>query len=395
MISVAEAVSLVKANTPLLSPQALSLRQSPGLLLAGDVHAKTSLPPFRQSAMDGYAFRYDDYLQTTELRIRGEIAAGDKPELSYAKGTAVRIFTGAPLPSWADTIVMQEKTKADNGNVLITDGQLTKGSNVRTEGAEIGKGETAMVKGSVLTPAATGFLAGLGITDVSVHPKPSVHLIVTGNELQQPGAPLAAGRVYESNSVMLQAALQQLHINTISTAVVGDDVAGLNDAIQTGLEKADLLLLTGGVSVGDHDYVVRCLKTCGVREVFHKVAQRPGKPLYCGVKEGKVVFGLPGNPASVLSCFYNYVVVAIEKMTGRKNLLERKTLPLLTDFCKNIALTQFLKATYSADGVLPSGAQESFRLSSFAAADCLIVLPEEKRDFKRGDPVETLVLPYL
>lgn len=395
MISVAEAKALIEAAVSPLSPVKKSPGDALGLVLAEDVFAKTSVPPFHQSAMDGYAFCYADYLQANEFIISGEVAAGGKAQQNYTKQTAVRIFTGAPLPAWADTVVMQEKTTAGNGKLLVNDDQLLQGSNVRGTGSEISKGETALRKGDVMTPAAIGYLAGVGITDVPVHPKPSVHLIVTGNELQQPGEPLQAGQVYESNSFMLKAALQQLHINTVTATTVSDDLNALQRAIADALQEADVVLLTGGVSVGAFDFVVPAAEACGVKKLFHKVAQRPGKPLYCGTKDGTVVFGLPGNPASVLSCFYNYVVVAIERLTGRGALLERRWLPLLSAFNKTITFTQFLKAACTAGGVLPLGAQESFRLSSFASANCLIILPEGEKEYKEGDTVETLVLPYL
>lgn len=395
MISVHDAVTKIRQHTALLSPVAVPLQVALGFVLAEDVSAHVSVPAFRQSAMDGYAFRYDDYLQAKEFTVVGEVAAGDDASLSVAPQSAVRIFTGAAVPAELDTVVMQEKTETASDKVIVNDDALQKGSNVRAEGSEIKKGETALMKGDVLSPAAIGFLAGLGITHATVYPKPVVRIIVTGNELQTPGKPLQYGQVYESNSVMLQTALQQLHVTTVETSVVGDDIVDLHDAVNVALDAADLILLTGGVSVGDYDFVVGAVEACGVQRLFHKAAQRPGKPLYCGTKDGKVVFGLPGNPASVLSCFYNYVVVAIERLTGRKALLERRRLPLFDGFDKVIPLTQFLKAVYTSDGVRPLGAQESFRLRSFASSNCLIVLPEEKKLYKKGDAVEILLLPNI
>lgn len=395
MISVTEAKAAIEAAVFPLSPVHKSLSDALGLLLAEDVSAQTAVPPFHQSAVDGYAFCYADYLHTKEFTVSGEVAAGDEGRQDYTAQTAVRIFTGAPLPPWADTVVMQEKTEVANGKLAVNDEPLLHGSNVRPKGSEIEKGGTALRKGDVLTPAAIGYLAGVGITHVPVHPKPSVHIIVTGNELQQPGKPLKAGQVYESNSVMLQTALQQLHIGNVTATKVHDDLKAVQTAIAEALHVADLVLVTGGVSVGNYDFVVQAAEACGVKQLFHKVAQRPGKPLYCGTKKSKTVFGLPGNPASVLSCFYNFVVVAIERLTGRRNLLARKRLPLLSSFNKTISFTQFLKAACTADGVRPLKAQESFRLSSFAASDGLIILPEGEKEYKKGDTVDTLLLPYL
>ena len=395
MISVQDAIHQIRANTTLLHPVNLRLQAAAGLVLAEDVFAQASVPAFNQSAMDGYAFRFADLQKKNAFVIEGEVAAGDRPEIKPFPQQAVRIFTGAAVPDGFDTVVMQEKTEVIDGRLSVRDEQIDKGTNVRPKGVEINSGDLALAKGTALTPAAIGYLAGVGIADVQVYPRPVVHIIVTGKELQKAGQPLQPGQVYESNAVMLQAALQQLHVTNVTTAVAGDDTTEIAAAIASALEKADLLILCGGVSVGDYDFVIPAAESCGVQQLFHKVAQRPGKPLYVGRKETKMVFGLPGNPASVLSCFYNYVIVAIEELTGRKNLVERRSLPLRKAFSKKIALTQFLKASFGPDGVLPLTAQESFRLSSFSVANCLIVLPEEPHEFAEGEMVEVLLLPYL
>lgn len=395
MIPVNEAIERIRINTNLLPPVTAELRHAGGLVLAEDVFASINIPGFHQSAVDGYAFRFVDFLKKKELAISGEVAAGDSQQPSFQPQQAVRIFTGAAVPPGFDTVVMQEKTEANIHRVIINDDLLVQGSNVRAEGSEIKTGDLALAKGTVLTPAAVGFLAGLGITHVAVHPKPVVHIIVTGKELQKPGTSLQHGQIYESNGVMLQTALEQLHIRNATVSFAGDDLSEIIQAIGKALESADLVILTGGVSVGSYDFVVQAAEACNVDQLFHKVAQRPGKPLYAGIRNEKLVFGLPGNPASVLSCFYNYVVVAIEELTGRKPLLQRKQLPLTVGFNKKIQLRQFLKGACLADGVMPLQAQESFRLSSFSVADCLIVLPEEAREYKAGDTVEVLLLPYL
>lgn len=395
MISVHDAVQLIRSNASLLPLKRISLQNACGLVLAEDVYAQVDVPPFHQSAMDGYAICYADFLQSKEFTVVGEVAAGDKNHFTLQPHQAIRIFTGAPVSDGLDAVVMQEKTEIVDNKIIVKDEQLLEGSNIRIAGSEIEKGRMALPNGTVLTPAAIGFLAGIGVSDVSIHPKPIVHIIVTGKELQKPGNTLQYGQVYESNSVMLQTALEQLHIQNTEAIATGDDETEISSALSAALEKADLVLLTGGVSVGDYDYVVKAAAHCGVQQLFHKVAQRPGKPLYAGKKNQKLVFGLPGNPASVLSCFYTYVVVAIEELTGRRDLLERKHLPLLASFSKKIPLRQFLKAIHSNEGVMPLTAQESFRLSSFAVANCLIILPEEVRDYHKGETVEVLLLPYL
>jgi len=395
MISVAEAKEKIRANTNLLLPQPLPLAEVAGLVLAEDVFAKCSVPNFNQSAMDGYAFRYDDLRTTNEFLVNHEIAAGDTEKGFIEKGNAVRIFTGAAVPKELDTVVMQEKIEVLAEKIRINDEGLKKGSNVRLAGSEIKKDEIALSKKSFLSPAAMGFLAGVGVTEVLAYPKPVVHIIITGKELVKPGQHLNEGQVYESNSLLLQTAIKQLHVQNIRVDFIGDDLNETIDAISKALLSADLILLTGGVSVGNYDFVVKAAEACGVEQLFHKVKQRPGKPLYAGLKNNKIIFGLPGNPASVLSCFYNYVVTAIECMTGQKNLIPTRWLPLSSSFNKKIQLTQFLKAYADKEKVTILSAQESFRLSSFSIANCLAILPEEKFEFAEGEMIETMLLPYL
>jgi molybdopterin molybdotransferase len=264
---------------------------------------------------------------------------------------------------------------------------------VRAKGSEIGTGELALSKGTVLSPAATGFLAGMGATQVKVFAHPAIHLIVTGNELQQRGKALRYGQVYESSSVMLSSVLQQLHFSVSNIVFVEDDVAALTDALQISLQQADVVLLTGGVSAGDYDFVIKAATACGVQQLFHKIKQRPGKPLYFGMLQSKVVFGLPGNPSSVLTCFYEYVWDALLKLASLPNKKRKYHLPLASAYSKKAGLTHFLKGKIVGDEVMPLTAQESYRLSSFAVADCLIVLEEDQTDFNKGDIVEVHILP--
>jgi len=395
MISVSDAKIKIQLNTKLLAPVKIPVASAFGLVLAEDIYAACSVPNFNQAAMDGYAFRYEDLIQSKRFYVKNVIAAGDKNIEVIPKQHAIRIFTGALVPQELDTVVMQEKVEVLNNEIIILDQDLQKGSNVRMAGAEIKKNDLALSKNCFLSPAAVGFLAGVGIHEVLVHPKPRVHIIITGKELIIPGQTLLESQVYESNSLLIQSALRQLHIQNSTIVFVGDELIETTNAISKALQTADLILLTGGVSVGDYDFVVEAANACGVKQLFHKVKQRPGKPLYAGIKDKKVVFGLPGNPASVLTCFYNYVITAIECMTGQKNLIQKKWLPLSNAVNKKVKLTQFLKAVYNNHQVIPLPAQESFRLSSFSLANCLIVLPEEKLDFTEGEMVETLVLPYL
>jgi molybdopterin molybdotransferase len=393
MISVTEAKKIIRENTDTLSPVKLSLSESVGLILADNVFAASAVPPFHQSSMDGYAFSFNEWQLQKKLKITGEIIAGSKEAITLPPGSAVRIFTGAAVPPGADTVVMQEKVTAQNDELAIQDENLVAGTNVREKGSEIQAGSLALEKDSVLSPAAIGFLASVGHAEVNVYPNPSISIIITGNELQKPGNPLQHGQVYESNSVALISVLHQLNFNKIEIVHVTDKPELITGVLKDVLEKNDVVILTGGISVGDYDFVLQAATACGVQKLFHKIKQRPGKPIYFGKKETKLVFGLPGNPASVLTCFYQYVITALEKLSRRKLILKTIRAPLSKPFQKAAGLTHFLKGKYDGQTATPLDAQESFRLSSFARSNCLIQINEEVTKCMEGELVEVHLLP--
>jgi molybdopterin molybdotransferase len=393
MISVQEAKKIISKNVSSLEPVLLPLSQTAGLILAEDIYATTDIPAFPQSSMDGYAFSFEGWKKHKRLKIAGEVAAGSNETFTLTPANAVRIFTGAAVPAGADTVIMQEKIQVENGELKIEDETIEQGNSVRLKGSEIKGGELALGKESVLSPAAIGFLAGIGMAEVKVYPNPSITIIITGNELQQPGQPLLHGQVYESNSFTLIAGLQQLHINDTKILYATDKPEVVTGTLRKALEQTDVVLLTGGISVGDYDFVLQSATECGVEKLFHKIKQRPGKPLYFGKKESKLVFGLPGNPSSVLTCFYQYVVPALEKLSKRKIGLQILQVPLERSFRKTVGLTHFLKGFYNGKTVAPLDAQESYRLSSFAKANCLIQVDEDTTTLKEGELVDVYLLP--
>lgn len=391
MIPVEEAKQIIRQVVKSLAPVDLLLREAAGLVLAKDIYAAVDIPAFEQSSMDGYALRFAEKDQ--QLQIIGEMAAGAVESQMLQPNSTARIFTGAALPKGADTVVMQEKVRVVNGRLFIEDELLQPGSNVRHQGAEVQKGGLAMTANTLLSAAAIGFLAGIGRTTVPVFPAPSVSIILTGNELQQPGKPLAFGQVYEANSVMLRVALAQAGVTDIKVWTAADDLQVLQHVLQEALEKSDLVLLTGGVSVGDYDFVLQAAENVGVVKHFHKIRQKPGKPLYFGSKDSKVVFGLPGNPSSVLTCFYEYVGLALETMLKKASAVQEINARMSHAYKKPPGLTHFLKARYQDGQVTPLHAQESFRLHSFAQANCFIVLAEDQGDCLPGDLVAVHLLP--
>ncbi len=387
MISVSEARTIIQQHIVTLPPVARMLPDALGYTIAADVFATVDIPAYPQSSMDGYAFSYTDWQQNKSLQISGEMAAGTKESMPLSSNTAVRIFTGAPVPPGADTVVMQEKVVAEKGILSIQDDQLQQGSNIRLKGSEIKAGELALPSGTVLTPAAIGFLAGIGITDVTVYPAPVVTIIITGNELQTPGQPLLYGQVYDANSFALAAVLQQYDVQQIEVVSVPDVIEALNEVLSQALQKSDLILLTGGVSVGDYDFVTHSAEHCGITTQFHKLKQRPGKPLFFGTKGRQMIFGLPGNPSSVLTCFYMYVLPVIMGMKKTGNGLIQQQVPLSQSYHKTTQLTHFLKGRYDGQTAAPLGAQESYRMRSFASANCLIEIEEKAERVEQGELV--------
>jgi molybdopterin molybdotransferase len=391
MISVQKARQIINESVSFTHIQRVPLLQAFGLVTAEDIVATVSIPNFAQSSMDGYALKFED--RNKLLEIIGEMPAGATEQLTVQTGQATRIFTGAPLPEGADTVVMQEKVIVENGILKIQDENLTLGLNARPKGSEVQEGEIAMKKGTFLSAAAIGFLAGIGCTEVALYSPPEVSIILTGNELQEQGKPLEFGQVYEANSFQLKAALQKVGIKNIGVMHADDDPEALQKCLQYALATSQVVLLTGGVSVGDYDYVPQTAEACGIHQQFHKIKQKPGKPLFFGTKGNKKVFGLPGNPSSSLTCFYEYVLPALEKMMQLPSTLVKTTATATHNYKKAQGLTHFLKAFYADGKVTPLHAQESYRLHSFAQANCFLVLPEASEGCTEGDSVEVHLLP--
>ena len=390
LVSVSQARALIASSLPQIKPSLKELMHSTGLAAAEDIFSPLDIPAFDQSSMDGYAIYAEDI--KGPLAVQGVIAAGDgNPEL-LQRNHAMRIFTGAPLPAGADTIVMQEKVVVDASGITVTDTDIGIGTHVRKLGSELKKGELVLKKGTVITAPVTGLLASLGISSISVYPRLAVCLIATGNELQMPGQPLERGQVYESNIYFLQAALKPYAENLESALYVRDDLEAIQEALARALRESDMVILTGGVSVGDYDFVRKAADQLGIHCKFHKVKQKPGKPLYFGTRENKIIFGLPGNPASVVSCFYEYVLPAVRYMLHLPQE-ELVTAVLKDNFKKVKGLTQFLKAYFEEGEVEILEAQESYRQRSFAIANCLVALDENRLDYEKGETVMVRLLP--
>ncbi|MBK9227261.1 MAG: molybdopterin molybdotransferase MoeA [Ignavibacteria bacterium] len=390
MISVSDARRLVNENCLAGRKVLLPLIKACGSVLAETLHSPIDTPPFDQSSMDGYAFFIENWNGHDALTIAGEIQAGSSTDRTLKPAEAFRIYTGAPVPAGADTVVMQEKVIIENNRITITDKSICKGANVRPKGSQTRKGDVALESNQLLTPAALSFLSGMGIREVTVFAKPVVSLIITGKELVSDNNYLEEGKVFESNSISLAAALHQLNIIPASVVFTDDNEAEIIDAVNAVCDS-DIIILSGGVSVGDYDLVPSALEKCGVRKIFHHVKQKPGKPLYFGKINDTLVFALPGNPASALTCFYEYVVPSIAIFT-QADYMRHVQLPLLNDVSKKPGLTHFLKGKTSINGVTILGNQESYKLNSFSVADCLVELEEERDEYLTGEIVKVRMI---
>lgn len=390
MISVTEAQQIISENAIFYNKMKMLLPNAYGKVLARPVKAMVATPPFDQSAMDGYAFSYDDWDKSGLLEIVGEVQAGTWFTHTLGKNQAVRIFTGAALPEGLDTVVAQEKVQGVNGKIRITEVDIARGRNVRLKGSQTQVGEVILNNGHLLTPASISLLANVGVNEVLAYENPRIRIVVTGKELVKPGLPLGLGQIYESNSYALTAVLQQLGIKPLSIDYVDDQLNETEQAVKAGLDS-DILIVTGGVSVGDYDYVSTALMNCGVQKLFHKIKQKPGKPLFFGKHAHGLVFALPGNPAAVLTCFYEYVAEAIGIFT-RKAYFEKQTFTLGNSYYKKSGLTHFVKGKIENNQVYILEGQESYLVNSFALADGIVELPEEKEVFEKGETVNVLLI---
>lgn len=390
MISVQEALQYVEENSHTGKIITLKLTDAKLCFLAEDVISKINMPPFRQSAMDGYALNHNN---TNTFTVTDEVKAGDSHNPILKKGDAVRIFTGAAVPDTANAVIMQEKTECNN-TILTTTGTILENANIRPLGEQIKKGGVALQKGTKLNAAAIGFLASLGVTHVSIYKKPSIAIITTGNELILPGEELEYGKIYESNSIMLESALYSMHYTNTSTFKINDNYIETVNALREVIHQHDVVLITGGISVGDYDFVGKALQEIDVREIFYKVKQKPGKPLFYGKKGETTIFALPGNPAAALSCFYIYVQTALNKIAGSKqNSIEFSTAKSNSSFKKKGDRAQFLKAQLLGNYVTILEGQSSAMQHTFALANALVYIPEDINEIKKDTIVQLLILP--
>ncbi len=389
-----ETVTGLLGNAPVTS---LPLDAAAGLVLAEDVLAGVSLPPFDNSAMDGYAVRAADVSEVpVVLPVADDIPAGRVDIGTLEPGTAHRIMTGAPMPPGADAVVMVEHT--DGG---VTDVRILRtavlGAHIRRQGEDVTEGTVALSAGTVMGPAQLGLAAAVGLAEVPVRRPLRVLVASTGTELVDAPNPLRHGQIYESNSIMLAAAIRALGCSVEVVRSVVDDVDEFRAVIEPRLAESDLLVTSGGVSAGAYEVVKDALTGQGVE--FRKVAMQPGGPQGCGRWNGVPVVTLPGNPVSVLVSFEAFLRPALLAALGHSGIDRQQVRARLTeDMTSPTGRRQFRRGFYThAEGevtgiVGPRGGPGSHLLAAFTQANCLIVLPEDVESVERGDEVDVLLL---
>jgi molybdopterin molybdotransferase len=400
--------AILSVITP-LAPTSLDLGDAEGCVLAEDVTAAVALPSFDNSSMDGYAVHAADVAVAGEdspatLRVTGEIAAGDIGVYRLVPGTAIKIMTGAQLPAGADAVVPVEWTDGGIAEVKVYR-QVQEGSAVRYAGGDAAKGETLLTAGTRMRPMQIAVAASAGRKAVTVRPRPRVVVLSTGDELTEPGTPLVPGRIWDSNSYMIAAAAREAGAVAYRRSIVSDDPSGVLPALEEQLIRADLLITTGGVSMGgEHDVVKEALRELGT-VTFRKVAMQPGMPQGFGMigeggtggaggTEGVPIFTLPGNPVSAYVSFQLFVRPAIAAMQGADDLSLSSVQATLTDSVRSPSgRRSYLRGVLDGAKVTALSGQQSHQIASLGRANALIIVPEWETQLPAGDTVDVLVLP--
>ncbi|MBS1227485.1 MAG: molybdopterin molybdenumtransferase MoeA [Proteobacteria bacterium] len=385
---------LLDALSPVSGWETLPIRGALSRMLYRDIVAPFDVPAHTNSAMDGYAFRIADLAADgdTRLAVVGTALAGNAFSGIVGARQAVRIMTGAVLPQGADSVVAQEHVRIDGDALLVPPGQQA-GQHVRQAGEDLARGKPALAAGQRLGPAELGLLASLGIGEVTVHRRLRVAFFSTGDEIASLNRPLAPGEVYDSNRYTLFGVLTQLGVDLIDLGVVRDHPAALEEALRQAAGQADVILTSGGVSVGDADYVRELTSRLG-DVMFWKLNIKPGRPMAFGRIGDAWLFGLPGNPVAVMVTFHQLVVDALLKLMGCSPLPERPSfkVPCVSAIEKSPGRREFPRGVLFADGdqwkVRLAGNQGSGVLSSMSSANCFIVLPETGKDIAVGDLVD-------
>jgi molybdopterin molybdotransferase len=403
MISYQKAKSIINKHLSVLDKENVDLINSPGRILSENIVASFPSPIFNNSAMDGFAVRAIDTIHASEkkpieLKIVDVSSAGSPSEITIRKGECIQCMTGAEIPKGADAIIMVEDTSGFSNNdyvkVMIS---ASSGAHIRKKGEEINEGDVLIKKGARITANELGTCATFGYGDLSVSKKPKVSIFGTGNELVEPGKKLGKGQIYNSNLYVFTDLVEKAGAQIKMREVIKDDKESLKSFLSQALEESDIIISSGGVSMGRYDYVRDVFIELGVKEHFWKVAQKPGKPLFFGTKEKKIIFGLPGNPVSSYIGFMEWVWPAIQTLMGEN--IERPLYGTLDElFPREKTKHRFLfgLAEYK-NGLLmcrPTSRLGSHMLTSALGANCILESESGDGPLKPGDLIKINLLPW-
>ena len=385
---------ILEAIDPVKEIEQVKILRSLGRTVAKDVNSPVDVPPFDNSAMDGYAIKASNQMPEgkTELEIVGKAFAGKPFKGKMSDNQTVRIMTGAVIPDNADTVVMQERTRTVD-RTLVMETKIPKGANTRKCGEDLKKGEVALASGKLIMPSDMGLLASLGVESVNVRRRVKVAIFSTGDELISIGQIPKPGQIFDSNRYSLNGLLERLGCEIIDMGIIEDNKKSLNQALLKAGDQADLIITTGGVSVGDADYIKEVLDELG-EVLFWKISMKPGRPLAFGKIKGSYFFGLPGNPVSVMVTFYQLVRDAIKRLQGEKSKQQTIThkvkcrgtirkVPGRTEFQRGVVFQQNGELVVSTTGNQGSGI-----LSSMSQANCFIILQPQEQTINDGEMVE-------
>ena len=400
MITVEEALDRILSHVQPLGSEKVSLLEALGRVIAEDLYAPRDLPPYDNSGMDGYAVKYEDIQNISPnhpvaLEVVGDLPAGFISSKSIEKGQAIRIMTGAPIPKGADTVIAVEETEKKDGFVLISKA-VPLGENIRRSGENVKKGDRILLTGDLIQPAEVGMVASVGRSFISVYQRPLVAILCTGDELVDVDGDINEIKIVSSNSYTLAAQVKDCGAIPVRLGIAKDRREEIEKRLRQGI-RADVLISSAGVSVGDYDFVKAALNDLGMEMVFWRVAMKPGKPLAFGTINGKPVFGLPGNPVSSMVSFEQFVRPSLLKMMGHRQLFRPIIEAVLKeDIHKEPGRRHFIRSFVFFEKnhyfVLPTGAQDSGILRSMIRANGLIVILEDREIVRAGEKVKVQLL---
>ena len=396
-ISLEQALNILMDHVTHEKTERKTLEDCLGLVLSEDVYALLDMPPFSRSAQDGYALCSKDSIGATgenpvKLKVTGKIYAGDHLDVQVRPGEAVRIMTGAMVPAGADCVLRQEDTDEGEDVVQIYK-EVEPGCSICFKGEEYKKGHTLLHAGTKIDAAALAVASGNGIMELPVYRRVKAAVVSSGSEVVEPGTPLTPGKIYNTNTIYMKARLSQLGARVMMTRTVGDDLEVMAEALKEAADQAELVVTTGGVSVGQKDLTEEALLSIGAKILFHGIAIKPGMPTLAAEKDGVLFIGLSGNPFSAAIPFEMFVREILSLKMGDPDLkLRRETLTAVTGFSKNSRRRRFLRGKAEGKEVWLPDQQANGQMRSMVGCNCLIEIPAGSGPVKAGDKVEVLWL---